>query len=221
MKVTEALESRQSFRAFRPDPIDRELLLKILGSACRTPSWANTQPWEVFVAGGEALDRLREAYTARFDQGVPGSPDLPVPGEWPAELKKRMVENAAQRFTAMGIDRSDSAARRASFRRNFEFFGSPAVVFLCFDRTLTPWSIFDTGMMAQSIMLAALEYGVNSVPAVNLVAYPDLIRQELGIPEDLFILIGLALGYGDPENPANKPRSLRRPVSEVVRLKGF
>lgn len=74
----------------------------------------------------------------------------------------------------MGVERDDPEARRASSRRNFEFFGAPVVAYLCMDRSLTPWSIFDLGSFCQSMMLAAQEYGVGSIPAVMLAAYPDL-----------------------------------------------
>ena len=59
--------------------VHRGTILKILDAATRAPSSGNTQPWELFVAGGDALDRLRHAYEERFSKGVPGSPDLPAP----------------------------------------------------------------------------------------------------------------------------------------------
>ena len=62
MDIIDALYSRFSVRAFKPDPIDRGTLEKLIEAALRAPSWANTQPWEVYVAGGEALDRLRAGY---------------------------------------------------------------------------------------------------------------------------------------------------------------
>ena len=54
MNVIDALNSRSTIRAFNPDPVGRETTLKILEAATRAPSWANTQPWELFVAGGGA-----------------------------------------------------------------------------------------------------------------------------------------------------------------------
>jgi len=221
MNIIEALHSRHSVRAFKPDPVDKETLLKIMQAANQAPSWGNSQPWEVFIAGGETLERLRRAFLERFDAGLPMQPDLPRPQEWPPALKQRMAENAANRLAAMGLSPNDESAKKAVTRRNYEFFGAPVVVYLCLERTLTPWSIFDAGMFAMSVMLAAREFGVDSIPAVNLVAYPDLIRAELEIPESLMILLGLAMGYGDPEHPANKPRSFRRPVQEFVRFKGL
>jgi nitroreductase len=103
----------------------------------------------------------------------------------------------------------------------FQFFGAPMVIYLCLDRMLTAWSIFDMGLLAQSIMLAAQHYGVDSTVAAQLVSYPDLIRAELGIPDHLLILIGIALGYRDQQHPLNQYRSSRRPLQEVVRLKGL
>jgi hypothetical protein len=42
--------------------------------------------------------------------------------------------------------------------------------------------MFDLGSLSQSIMLAAQEYGIDSAPAVNLVAYPKIIRKKLKFP---------------------------------------
>ena len=61
---------------------------------------------------------------------------------------------------------------------------------------------------------------VGSVVAVNLTAYPDILREELGIPEDHTVLIGIALGYEDPEDVNNQVRSIRRPVEDAVVIKG-
>ena len=84
------------------------------------------------------------------------------------------------------------------------------------DRCLTSWSILDLGMMAQSVMLAAQDLGVDSAIAVNLVCYPDVLRAELDIPEELLIVIGIALGYADKSDPSDCFRSSRRSLGDVV-----
>lgn len=221
MNVIDALNSRFTVRAFEPDPVHKGTILKILDAATRAPSSGNTQPWELFVAGGDALDRLRRAFEERFRKGVPGSPDLPAPQQWPPALQKRIDELKAARFASLGIEPEDAAARQAMSERIYQLFGAPTVVYLCMDRTLTAWSIFDTGLLAQSIMLAAQQYGVDSAAAALLISYPDLIRAELEIPEDVWVLMGVALGYRDRQHPLNQYRSPRRPVQEVVRLKGL
>ena len=221
MKIIEAIESRRSIRAFKPDPVSREVLLKIMAAANWAPSWADTQPWEVFVAAGEPLARIRERFLTQFEAGVPPVFDIPRPQEWPSGPKQRMLDFVEDRCAFLGVIPGDEAARATSMRRNFEFFDAPVVVFLCLHKDLTPWSYFDMGLFAQSLMLAAMEYSVGSVVAVNFAAYPEIIREELGVPGDYTIMIGIALGYADPDSPENRCRSVRRPVDEAITLKGF
>ncbi|MGE5172853.1 MAG: nitroreductase family protein, partial [Betaproteobacteria bacterium] len=97
MKVTEALTTRRTIRAFKPGRIDRNLLIKILEPAIHAPSWANTQPWEIFVAAGEPLERLRKAYAGNLKNCVPRNPDIAMPKEWPDACRTRMETLKAER----------------------------------------------------------------------------------------------------------------------------
>jgi len=77
--------------------------------------------------------------------------------------------------------------------------------------------MFDTGMYAQSIMLAAEEQGLSTIPAITLALFPDVIRRELDISDDLKIVIGIAIGYADKDNRINDFKSARKTVNETVR----
>lgn len=219
MSVSQTLQSRFTCRGYKDRPLERDLILQILEVATCAPSWGNTQPWEIFVAAGEPLNRLRETYWENFQAGTAPHPELPFPPQWPAEIAPRYEGLRAERARIMGSQPDDPQALKASMGQNYRFFDAPAVVYLCLDRTLTPWSIFDMGGLAQSIMLAARELGVDSTPAVALVAFPELIRAELAIPDHLMILFGIALGYADREQVQNRLRSARRPIQEVVTFK--
>lgn len=219
MNVTEALSARYTCRAFKQETVSQETLASIFEAALHSPSWANTQPWELFVATGETLERIRSAYLEKYRKGVSRSLDIAAPGVWPAALKQRIEEMAAKRFEVMGIDPGDTAARQALGEQNFRLFGAPAVVYLCMDRTLSQWGLFDMGSLAQSIMLAAQQHGLDSAPAVMLVAFPDILRAELGVPADLAFVVGIALGHGDHEHIQNRYRSTRRTVEDVVRFR--
>lgn len=221
MNTIEALYARHSTRAFTAEEIKKDILEEILAAALRSPSWANTQPWEIFVATGAVLEELRQEFTKNFDEGVKPQPELAPPANWPPQMLQRMQELGRERFKVLGIERGDEEGRRRLNRRNFEFFDAPTVVYLCLDKSLTSWSIFDMGILTQSILLAAEDLGVSSIPAVNLVAYPDLIRQKLNIPTELMILFGIALGYADSLSLENQFRSPRRPLAEVVRFFGM
>ncbi|MBE0696193.1 MAG: nitroreductase family protein [Anaerolineaceae bacterium] len=85
------------------------------------------------------------------------------------------------------------------------------------DRALT--STFDIGMLAQTICLAAQNFGVDSLIAASFVSQPEILCRELEIPENLKIITGIGLGYPNPENIINTYRSPRRLIEEVVRYK--
>ena len=221
MNTIDALNSRYCCRAFKPDPVSKETVLKILEAATRAPSWANTQPWEIYVATGELLERLRQAYLKNLQEEVAAHTDLPRPQSWPPALQKRTEDLMAGRSQLLGIARDDITGRKTMMQANYKFFGAPVVIYLCMDRVLTPWSVFDLGSLSQSIMLAAKDNGLDTAVAVMLVAYPDLIRAHLEIPGYLSIIIGIALGSNDQNNPGNSFRSPRRSLSDVVHLKGF
>jgi len=221
MDVIEALNTRYTVRAFKSDPIDRSTLEKVLEAALRSPSWANTQPWEIYVAGGEALSRLRQAYVANLRNCVARNPDLTAPKQWPPALLMRMENLKSERMATIERVCLDKSKLKELSEMNYHFFHAPVVAYICMDKTLTPWSIFDLGLFSQSLMLAARHFGLDSAPAVTLAAHPDLVRKELKIPDELSIIIGIALGYADAEHPQNKFRSPRRAVKEAVTFKGI
>jgi nitroreductase len=221
MDVSKALKDRRTTRAFRSDRIGRDVVAKILEPALHAPSWANTQPWEIFVAAGEPLERIRNGYAGMLKNCVPRNPDIALPKEWPDACRIRMETLKAERTELIGQACKPGESLPDLMQMNYKLFNAPVVVYLCMDRCLTPWSQFDLGAISQSIMLSAEEQGIASAVAITLAAHPDILRRELGIPADLAIVIGIALGHPDPDSPQNKFRSTRRGLQEVVRFAGF
>ena len=221
MDVIDALNTRFTVRAFKPDPIDRKTLEKVMEAALKAPSWANTQPWEIYVAGGEVLNRIRDAYVAALKNCVDRNPDIAMPKEWPAVHQKRMEALKSERMAALERACLERTELKDLAEVNYRCFNAPAVAYICMYSTLGPWSLFDLGLFSQSLMLAARHFGLDSAPAVTLAAHPDIIRKELDIPDYLSIVIGIALGYADSGHPQNKFKSPRRSVSEAVTFKGI
>ena len=77
--------------------------------------------------------------------------------------------------------------------------------------------LFDIGMAAENMMLAAWELGIGSAPAT--VYEPDLARELLGYPGDQYCEYILSFGY--PANPDDLTRPPkpggRRSLEDVVR----
>ena len=46
MELWQAIAQRKSIRVFKPDPVPRDLINKVLAAGMLAPSSANMQPWE-------------------------------------------------------------------------------------------------------------------------------------------------------------------------------
>jgi nitroreductase len=220
MDVLEAIQARRSVRDFLAKPVPQDTVLCILEAAMRSPSGGNGQPWEIFVASGKSLERIRTAYQERA-QAIPGGPgpgiQPPPPTPQPAIIRQRMETIRSERMKLLGLDPADPASGRVFMEWGARLYGAPVLVVVCMDQALS--SYLDIGLLLQTICLAAQGYGVDSLIASSLVRHADILNQELGIPENLKIVTGIGLGYANPESIINTYHSPRRPIEDVVRLK--
>ena len=53
MHALEAIATRRSVRAFKPDPVPLEIVHEILEVSARAPSGTNMQPWKARVVTGK------------------------------------------------------------------------------------------------------------------------------------------------------------------------
>jgi nitroreductase len=61
MELEEAIRTRRTHKAYRPEPIEREVLAELFELANWAPNHHLTQPWRFRVVGPTALERLKEA----------------------------------------------------------------------------------------------------------------------------------------------------------------
>jgi len=220
MDAIEAILKRHSVRDFSSKPVPKETVMKILEVAARSPSGGNGQPWEVFVAAGATLERIRQVYRERFQAGTgspAGAPATPPPAQ-PAFIRERMATIRNERFKLLGLDPADPASGKVFMEWGSRLFGVPVLVIICMDKALS--SNMDMGLFIQTLCIAAQGYGVDSFIAGAFVSHQDVLRKELEIPENLNIVTGVGLGYPNPNAIINTYRSPRRPINEVVRYKG-
>ena len=216
MELKDAVEQRKSTRAYRREPVPREVLREILERALRAPSWGNTQPWKITVAGGETLRAMIDESVKRLLAGENPRPDVERPEDWPADLERRYKENGRKLFQVLGIERGNREKRDLHRLNMVRFFGAPQAIYLHQDRTLSAYSIFDAGLLAQNIALLAEEEGLGTCFLAVSVLFPEVIRKHTGIPDTDRLLIGMAIGYPDENAPINRFRSEREKLETIV-----
>ena len=217
MELLEAIETRRSIRAFKSTPVPRETLKRILETARKSPSYTNTQPWEVAVVGGKKRDELSRILCEIAKSDIVPNPDIPLAATWPPELEKRSREHGARRLKALGVAREDAQEREKLRLMNFQFYGAPCVLFLFLERALTSWSIFDMGLFAQSLILAAHSFGLGSCLQAMLASHPEAVRGFLNIPRTKMLLLGISMGYPDDKAKINSYHSSRIDLDDFVR----
>ncbi|MEM5431413.1 nitroreductase [Cupriavidus oxalaticus] len=223
MKVSQAVASRKSVRGFLDKPVPADTIRRVLDAAARAPSGGNLQPWHIHVIGGEALERLRGIMRERIAHTPKGEErEYNVyPPELVAPYRDRRFEVGEALYHYLGIPREDKARRLAQFASNFTFFGAPLALFCTVDRRMGPPQWSDLGMYLQTVMLLLREEGLDSCAQECWAMYPETIGSFLQLPAERMLFTGMAIGYEDPEAPANRLRAARAPLTEFAEFIGI
>ena len=220
MDLVEAIKTRRSIRAFLPRPVPKQVLEEILEVAARSPSFANTQPWEVAVIGGETMEQVKEALLQEARSEVPPTSDVPYARfEEPYVSRSRGL--GRQLYQILGISREDKEARREWALQANKFFNAPNGFIFYLDAGLGSWSMLDMGLFSQSIMLIALTFDLGTCSLAAVAGYPQVLRRILGIPDSKKIIYGMAIGYPDWQQPVTKLESMREPVASFTQWCGL
>ncbi len=214
--VLDALENRRSVRGFKPDPIDTATIRAILTIASRSPSFTNTQPWEVAVVTGATRDLLSQKLSELALANTPAQADMPPPTTWPQAAAERSKVHNINRFKHLGIGREDTEKRNQMRMQNYQFYGAPCALFIFMDEGFGPWSTMDVGGFTHSISLAAQAFGLATCMQASLAYYPDTVRQCLAIAPTKKLLVGMSVGLPDWQAPLNAYQSARMTLDEFV-----
>lgn len=209
MEFEQVLQGRRSVRAFREDPVPPGLVREVLENARWAPSWANSQAWNATVVQGETLRELKASLSAQVSAGVPATTDIPMPLEWPDDLKKRM----SLRRPAVESEAPPEKPRPGVWQA----WGAPALVLFAVDERIpVEYACFDAGLLVQSVCLAAFDKGLGTCIEAMMVRYPDVLHELLPQTAHTRFVVGVALGYADDSAPANAFPRERIGVDEFV-----
>ena len=210
----DVVSRRRSMRDFKSDPVPREIIESVFGTAQRAPSNCNTQPWFVHVVTGETLEQLRQELPAKFAAGEIAL-DFPYDGQYEGVYKERQYASATALYDSLGIARDQKAERNAWFMRNFSFFDAPAVAFFTLPTGFGLREACDLGMFAQTVMLGLTAHGLGSCPQTALAFLANVIRPALSLGDHEQLMFGMSFGY-PTDTAVNEVTTERASLADVV-----
>ena len=212
MEVSEAINSRQSIRAFTDQEVSDELIQRLLEKSSRAASGGNLQPWKIFIINNEMMIKFLKVQEDWTD------PETPAYDIYPENLtepyKTSRYEVGAEMYSILDIDRDDKEGRFKQMLENFKFFGAPSAFFCFVDRQMgrPQWS--DLGMFLQNFMLLAKEVGLDTCPQEAWAIKQESVTAFVKAPDELMLFCGMAIGYQDESEKVNELRTSRRPIED-------
>ena len=218
MDAIKAIKERSSVRSFLDTPVNKETVQSILDAARWAPSGVNIQPWEVAVVTGGTKSKITDALCEAHMSGAPSAPDYKYyPDSWEEPFISRRVDCGTALYSALGISRDDKEKRTQAWLDNFRFFGAPVGLFFFMRRGLGLGAYLDMGMFIQNVSIAAKAKGLDTCPQASLAAYPDIVKNILGVPDSMILICGMSLGYADMSAKVNQYRLPREDVESFTK----
>ncbi len=222
MELSVGLRSTGAVREFTDEPVEDDIVARLLDVARFAPSGGNRQGWRVIVVRDPTVK------TALRDQYLPGWYEYLAQGEAGLVAWAPVTDRAKENEALANAERHRTAAEASGggFAEHLDRvpvllvvladLRALAAVDRDFDRyTLVGGaSIYPFGW---SLLLAAHDVGLGGVMTTMLVRQEPAVRELLGVPEYFAVAGAIALGH-----PVRRPTRLRRsPVPEFATFDAF
>ena len=217
--VSEALDTRITVRQFIDKAIPEDVLRGDLEKAMRSPSGGNLQPWKLHVMTGKTLTKFTKEATEITLAGkveTATHPAYPSP-LWEPQRSWR-YKLGDDMYATIGIERENKMGRMIWLAQNAKFFEAPVGIIITGDKRLNMPQHMDIGIFLQSVMLLAREAGLHTAPQGWWRNWSSVCYKHLDIPETEEVLVGMGIGYGDPDAPVNNLYADRADLDEVTRF---
>ncbi|MHB1000219.1 MAG: nitroreductase family protein [Armatimonadota bacterium] len=175
MELIDVINARRSVRNYKPDNIDRDIIMQLINAAIQAPTGMNTQPWAFGVI--QEADKLND-YSDCIKKFLLDSLDkLP----WLAAYQEIFADPEYN-----------------------VFYNAPCLIII-YAKSISPIAQIDCTLAAENLMLAACDKGLGSCWiefANDFLNLPE-IKDELGVPEDIKVIAPIIVGY--PSGPVSAP----------------
>ncbi|HKV56502.1 MAG TPA: nitroreductase family protein [Candidatus Binataceae bacterium] len=194
----EAIYTTRAMRRLKPDPVPREVIMKVIEAATLSPSNSNRQPWIFLVVTDPDIRRfVAERYKQAWDT------------HYFTPEKRQFLETRPAAPEARDL-------RSANYLAN-HIGEAPALIFACVKRYTDPLrkgrpmlgSIYPA---VQNLCLAARAYGLGTAITGLHKDFEVEINQRLGVPVTHENEVLIPIGY--PKGRWGRP--VRKPAAEVT-----
>jgi len=184
MDIYELIRQRRSIRQYKPDPVPREVLERILEAASWAPSGKNMQNWRFFVMQGKYRDEALEVTQHAWSNIRP--------------LLEKRLKPSLYAFT----------------ERFFYTLGGAPVIIFAYNKPHpeenNQTSLGSVYMAVENLILAAQAEGLGTCAMGSPLEVLEDVNRMLGVEgTDLQLICGITVGYPDHSPPA-APRQTDR-----------
>ena len=188
MDIYEAMSTLRAVRRLRPDPIDEEIIQRILTAATWAPTGGNMQPWRiVVVTDSEKKQRLEDLYRPHWESYLPGY-EKKIAGA-PDNVRKP-AERAMEAGTYLATHMHEAPLIAV-------FCYNPGIMTIT-DSDLDRPSVVGGGSVypaVQNFLLACRNEGLGCVLTTLLCYEEPEVRRMLGLPEGWYTCAHVPVGY--------------------------
>jgi len=214
MELEKIINERHSTRTFLDKPVPRQIIEQLLLLSTKAPSAINLQPWEFTVVMGEERIRLSKVLVKSMrERNISCGPGavrtLP---EYFMDRQRKLMDCILPHLEK-GILFQDFINEGSC-----NFYGAPTAIIITIDQAFSKARLVDLGITIGYMVLAAHNIGLGTCPIGLISAFADEIKVRLNIAEEKDVVMGIGVGYPDPDSPVNQAISDRAPIHEVVRF---
>ena len=192
------LEARRSIRAFRPEPIDPDVVDALVAAACLAPAPHHSRPWRwVVIDTPEAKAALAAGMGERWRSDLAGDGLEPARIDALVDASHRRIETAPT--VVLGCLTDDGLDHYPDEPRQRAEWGM---------------ALLALGAAVENLMLAATDRGLASCWVAAPIFCPDEAGRSLNLDDGWLPHAMVLVGYPDP---SYQPRS--RPPIELESLR--
>ncbi len=203
MDVSGAILKRTSIRRWKPVPVEKEKIEKVLEAGRRAPSWGNTQPWRFIVVQDKA--KIEEIAKAAGGQPHISAPVLIVCCGSINDFSRKQHREALKQLRDAGVtDWTDE------FLDDVVLKSEAFAPYLLGEPVMTVKAGEQVMIAVAYMTLEAVNQGLGTcwVGAIT----PKDVHKVMKLPDNIFVQSLLPLGYPG-EDPKPRPR---KDISKIV-----